>query len=243
MYVVGFLAAAVVIWKELLRKRGPVSTYVIPEMLFYSIFAVLIGGRLGHVLIYEPEHYWKFPHEIIATWEGGMSFHGGLVGLIALGLLWAHRRKVYFLAIADLGALASPIGIMLAKIGNFINGELYGRVTDISWGIVFPCAGPIPRHPSQLYEAVVEGPLLFIILWSLRKKADTSGIIFAAFLISYGTLRFFVEFFREPDPPIGLILGAITMGQVLCLSMIAAGVILILYLRKRKIAYRLQPTN
>jgi len=192
-------------------------------MVFYAMLSILIGGRLGYVLIYDFSHYRAAPLEVFATWRGGMSFHGGLVGLVTAGIIWASRRRVSFLELADIGALAAPIGILLVKMANFLNGELYGRETTVWWGVVFPHAGDLPRHPSQLYEALVEGPLLFLVLWRFRLSARKSGSVLALFLILYGTTRFLVEFFREPDPQIGLIMGWITMGQILCLCMVCAG--------------------
>lgn len=230
-YVAAALVGALIGRSELRRRSGPVGSEEIPEMLFYALLSVFIGGRLGHVLIYEFSHYQAAPLEILATWRGGMSFHGGLIGLLTAGVIWSRRRGVPFLELADIGALAAPIGIMLVKIANFINGELYGRVTDVWWGVVFPHAGDLPRHPSQLYEAIVEGPLLFLILWRFRLSAHMSGSVLALFLILYGAARFFVEFFREPDPPFGLMLGWITMGQILCLFMVCAGAGLLLRIR------------
>jgi len=241
MYVLGFLAAGLILRAELIRKRGPVPTSALPEMTFKAILAVLIWGRLGHVLIYDPVYYWRCPLEIFATWHGGMSFHGGLIGLVVAGLIWCKRRRVPFLAVADPVALASVPGIMLAKIGNFINGELVGRVTDLPWGVVFPHEGQLPRHPSQLYEALLEGPVLFLILWRVELNSKIPGSVLAVFLIGYGALRFLVEFFREPEPPTGLLWGLVTMGQLWCIGMIVAGIVLSLYLRRQVAVHHQHP--
>jgi len=241
MYVLGFLAAAMILRAELIRKGGPVPTSALPEMTFKAILAVLIGGRLGHVIIYELAYYLRFPLEVFATWHGGLSFHGGLIGLIVAGWIWCKRRRVPFLAMADPVALAAVPGIMFAKIGNFINGELVGRVTDLPWGVVFPHEGPLARHPSQLYEALLEGPVLFFILWRVRIKSKIPGGVLAAFLIGYGALRFLVEFFRQPEPPTGLVLGLLTMGQIWCLGMVVGGIILGFYLRSQKTVGDIHP--
>jgi phosphatidylglycerol:prolipoprotein diacylglycerol transferase len=163
-----------------------------------------------------------------------MSFHGGLVGIVVSGYIFTRKRTAPFLALADIGALSAPIGLMLGRIGNFINGELYGRVTTVPWGIVFPGGGDLPRHPSQLYESFAEGPLLFAILWWLRLRTRNDGEVLAAFLIGYGVIRFCVEFFREPDPQLGFLAGFLTMGQILCIGMIAVGTGLAVYVRKKK---------
>lgn len=222
-YVLAAIVAGFIARSELERRGGPVPVEMWPEMLFYGMLSVLIGGRLGEVLIYDFSHYRTAPLEVFATWRGGMSFHGGLVGLLTAGIIWARLRRVSFLELADIGALAAPMGIMFVKIANFINGELYGRETTVWWGVVFPHAGGLPRHPSQVYEALVEGPLLFLILWRFRLMAHKSGSVLALFLVLYGAGRFAVEFYREPDLPFGLILGWVSMGQLLCLCMVCAG--------------------
>jgi phosphatidylglycerol:prolipoprotein diacylglycerol transferase len=234
-YLLGFVAGYFVIRAELRRKEGPIPVESADDLLFYLILGLLIGARLGYALIYNFGVYAYAPWEILAIWHGGMSFHGGLAGMVVGGWIFARRRGVPFLELADIGALAAPIGLMLGRIGNFINGELYGRVTTLPWGIVFPLGGSLPRHPSQLYEALFEGPVLFAILWWFRLRVREPGEVLAAFLIGYGVFRFTIEFFREPDPQIGFIMQWLTMGQILCVCMIAAGVGLFIYLRRVKV--------
>ena len=161
-----------------------------------------------------------------------MSFHGGMIGMIVSGWIFARSRNVAFLELADIAAISVPIGLMAGRIGNFINGELYGRVTSAPWGIVFPDGGPLPRHPSQLYEAVFEGPILFLILWLLRRRMNVNGGILSLFIIFYGLFRFCIEFFREPDVQLGYLYFGLTMGQILCLLMIIGGLTLMFTLRR-----------
>jgi len=194
----------------------------------------MVGARLGYVLFYDLKMYWADPLEIFAIWRGGMSFHGGLIGVLIVGTSFSWRNKKSFWKIADLIIVTAPIGLGLGRIGNFINGELYGRVTNLPWGMIFPRGGPHPRHPSQLYESGLEGGVLFLILWFLKDKKLPTGGLLAAFLFFYGCFRFFVEFFREPDGHIGFIIGSFTLGQVLSSFMIVGGVILYLFLRVEK---------
>jgi phosphatidylglycerol---prolipoprotein diacylglyceryl transferase len=220
MYLLGFVAAYFVIRSELKRRGGPIPAENADDFLFYLILGVLIGGRVGYVLFYNLPAYIRAPWEILAVWHGGMSFHGGLVGMVVSGIIFARARNAPFWVLADIGAMAAPIGLMLGRLGNFINGELFGRVTSVPWGIVFPGGGSLPRHPSQLYEAFLEGPVLFTLLWLSRKKTRRPGEILCIFLAFYGVARFVVEFFREPDPQLGFIFHGLTMGQLLCLGMI-----------------------
>lgn len=236
MYLLGFVAGYFVIRAELKRKGGPIPVEAADDLLFFLILGLLIGGRLGYALFYNFDVYRAAPWEVLAIWHGGMSFHGGLAGMIISGWIFARRRGAPFMELADIGALASPIGLMLGRIGNFINGELFGRVTTLPWGMVFPEGGPLPRHPSQLYEAFLEGPVLFALLWWLRRRVSRSGQVLASFLVGYGVMRFGVEFLREPDTQIGYLMGWLTMGQILCLLMIAAGIGLFIYLNRVKAA-------
>jgi len=223
MYLIAFIVAYFIIRSELRRKQGPIPVEAADDFLFYMILGLLIGARVGYVLIYNFRAYLEAPWEIFALWHGGMSFHGGLVGIIVAGVLFIRRYEAPFLELTDIAALATPIGLMFGRIGNFINGELYGRVTDLPWGIVFPTAGLEPRHPSQLYESFLEGPVLFGILWYLRTRVRHTGYLSAAFLVLYGIFRFSVEFVREPDVQVGYLFTWFTMGQLLCLGMIALG--------------------
>jgi phosphatidylglycerol---prolipoprotein diacylglyceryl transferase len=228
MYLFGFILAAFICFLELRRKGGrAIPEKMLPEMVVYALVGMIIGGRFGYIVIYNPSHYIDYPIDIFANWRYGQSFHGGLLGIIFAGILLARKRGVSFFELADVVVVAAPIGIMLVKIGNFINGELYGRVTTVPWGVVFPKSATGLRHPSQLYEAFFEGPVLFIILWLFRRKTQKPGDLLALFLLAYGALRFGVEFFREPDVQIGFLFGWLTMGQILCACMMVAGGLLL----------------
>ncbi len=234
MYVLGFAASYFLVWYQMKRKDFGVSKLEIENLYFYLILGLVIGARLGYVLFYDLAMYLADPLEIFAIWHGGMSFHGGLIGVLIVGILFCWKNKKSFWKIADLIIVTVPIGLGLGRIGNFINGELFGRVTEVPWGMIFPKGGPLPRHPSQLYESALEGGLLFLILWYLKDKKLPDGSLLGTFLILYGAFRFFVEFFREPDVQLGYILGPFTMGQVLCSVMILGGVCLMIYLKKRR---------
>jgi phosphatidylglycerol:prolipoprotein diacylglycerol transferase len=231
MYLLGFAAAYLVIRSELKRKRGPIPYQAADDLLFYLIVGLLVGARFGYALFYNLPSYAAAPWEILFLWHGGMSFHGGLVGMVVAGWIFARSRNVLFLDLADIGALAAPIGLLLGRVGNFINCELFGRVTTVPWGVVFVDGGPLSRHPSQLYEAFFEGLVLFILLWRLRTKTRRHGQILGIFLMCYGVFRFFIEFFREPDVQLGFISYGLTMGQVLCLAMIVASIGLFIYIQ------------
>jgi len=192
---------------------------------------VILGGRLGYVLFYNFSYYLDHPLETIAIWSGGMSFHGACIALIVGGWFFCRKNHLDFWKTADIYIATVPLGIGLGRIGNFINGELFGRTTELPWGMIFPLGGNIPRHPSQLYEATLEGLLLFTILWSMRSRPWHKnamwphGSIFALFLICYGFFRIVVEYFREPDPQIGYLFTIFTMGQILSAAMIICGVL------------------
>jgi phosphatidylglycerol:prolipoprotein diacylglycerol transferase len=223
MYLLGFTISYILVRYQIKKKKLPIQYKIIDEIYFYLILGLIIGARLGYVLFYNLGEYIKNPLEIFAVWHGGMSFHGGLIGTLLAGVYVTKRYKLDFWLYSDLIIVTAPIGLGLGRIGNFINGELYGRVTTLPWGMVFPAGGPLPRHPSQLYEAFFEGLLLFFILWYMKNRIDTKGRLTAAFLLLYGIFRFFIEFFREPDPQLGFILGPFTMGQILCIAMIIGG--------------------
>jgi len=204
------------------------------DFLTWAMFGIILGGRLGYVLFYNPEVYLQNPLGILALWEGGMSFHGGLLGVVTAIVVFAYRRGIPVLALADLVACVAPIGLFLGRIANFINGELWGRVTDVPWAVVFPHAGDLPRHPSQLYEAFLEGLVLLVILAVLAQKPSIRrrpGALTGVFLIGYGLSRITVEMFREPDAHLGFIVGGITMGQILSLPMLLLGLFLSLRAR------------
>jgi phosphatidylglycerol:prolipoprotein diacylglycerol transferase len=256
MYALGFAASYLLVKYQIDKKgqgsrgkgqgarvkgqegRGPRTN--IPEAFLDSLFTWLIlglilGARLGYVLFYDLASYLRAPLEIFAVWHGGMSFHGGLIGSLLAGVLCCRKYGADVGSIADLVIVTAPIGIGLGRLGNFINGELYGRVTDAAWGMVFPTGGPLPRHPSQLYEFALEGVLLFIILWSLKGRTFAPGSLCAFFLMLYGLFRFVVEFFREPDPQLGFIAAFLTMGQILSVFTALAGLTLFFILKRRRV--------
>ena len=197
----------------------------VEDLLFYGVLGVVIGGRLGYVLFYKPGYYAAHPFEVFAVWKGGMSFHGGMLGVIAAMAVFARSRGRQFLDVTDLIAPCVPTGLASGRIGNFINAELPGRLADPSlpWGMVYPNAGPLPRHPSSLYQFALEGLLLFVLLWFYAKKPRGLGQVSGAFLFGYGVLRFIAEYFREPDDFLGLLALNLSMGQWLCVPMIAVG--------------------
>jgi len=229
MYVLGFLASYLLVRYQMKKKDFDLSRPEVENLYFYLILGLMIGARLGYVLFYDLKTYLADPFEIIAIWHGGMSFHGGLIGVLFVGILFSWKNAKSFWKIADLVIVTAPIGLGLGRIGNFINGELYGRVTRVPWGMIFPKGGTLPRHPSQLYESALEGGVLFLILWLMKDKKLPTGGLLAVFLFVYGVFRFFVEFFREPDAQLGFILGPFTMGQLLCFFMIIAGIALFAY--------------
>lgn len=234
MYVFGFLASYLLVRDQMKKKDFGVSKLEVENLYFYLILGLIIGARFGYVLFYDLKMYLSDPLEAFAIWHGGMSFHGGLIGVLLVGILFSWKNKKSFWKIADLFIVTAPIGLGLGRIGNFINGELYGRVTRVPWAMIFRTDRDLlPRHPSQLYESALEGGVLFLFLWFLKDKKLPIGGLFAVFLSLYGVFRFLAEFFREPDPQIGFILGWVTMGQILSSFMIVGGVILFLYLKKR----------
>ena len=234
MYVLGFFASYLLVRYQMKKKDFGVSKLEVENLFFYLILGLIIGARLGYVLFYDLKMYLKDPLEIFAIWHGGMSFHGGLIGVLIVAILFSWKNKKPFWKIVDLFIVTAPIGLGLGRIGNFINGELYGRVTRVPWGMIFKNGGSLPRHPSQLYESALEGGVLFLILWFLKDKKLPDGGLLAAFLSLYGLFRFFVELFREPDPQLGFILGPFTMGQTLSSFMIVGGIILFLILKGKK---------
>lgn len=231
MYLIGFVFSYLLVRYQVKERKLPISRVIIDSLYSYLIIGLLVGARLGYVVFYNLPLYIEKPLEIFAVWHGGMSFHGGLIGCILSIFIFSRRYRIDFWQLSDLLVVTAPLGLGLGRIGNFINGELYGRVTDVPWAMIFPEGGPLPRHPSQLYEFFLEGLSLFLILWFLRKKVSKKGYLSATFLLFYGIFRFTVEFFREPDPQVGYILGFITMGQILSTIMIVVA-LFIFYLRK-----------
>jgi phosphatidylglycerol:prolipoprotein diacylglycerol transferase len=236
MYMLSFIIGFFVLRRFAKYRKLNMSTDDLYDLLFYLILGVMIGGRLGYVLFYDLPSYIRAPLSIFAIWQGGMSFHGGFIGMI-LAAIWITRKKGWnFWEIADLVCAAVPIGLGLGRLGNFINGELYGRVTTVPWAMVFPEGGPMPRHPSQLYEALLEGLLLFFILRWFYRKNFHRGTVFWALLAFYGLFRFLVEFVREPDAQIGFDLGPFTRGQELTFPMLVIGMaMMIVYARKPRL--------
>jgi len=199
----------------------------VEDLLFYGAIGVVLGGRIGYCLFYKPFEYLSEPLEIFAVWHGGMSFHGGMLGVIVAMAVFARNKKLPWLWITDFIAPCVPTGLVSGRVGNFINGELWGRVADpqLPWAMVFPQSGNfIPRHPSQIYQFLLEGLLLFVVLWWYAKKPRPIGCVSGVFLFGYGTLRFIAEYFREPDSFLGLLGGGLSMGQWLCLPMILLGI-------------------
>ncbi len=210
--------------------RSPVTRDDVADLIVWATLGVILGGRLGYVLFYNPGYFLENPLEILVLWEGGMSFHGGFAGVVAAVAIFARRRGVPVAALADLAATAAPAGLLLGRIANFMNGELWGRPTDVPWAFIFPLAGPEPRHPSQLYQAALEGLLLFVVLWLLvhRFRAlERPWLATGAFLAGYGLARIIGEAFRMPDAHIGFLWGGVTMGMLLSLPMLAAGLALV----------------
>ena len=195
------------------------------DILFLGVMGVVVGGRVGYCLFYKPGYYLSHPLEIFAVWQGGMSFHGGLLGVMVAMVWYAHSRQRAFLEVMDFVAPCVPTGLAAGRVGNFINGELWGRVADPSlpWGMVFQGAGEAPRHPSQVYQFLLEGLLLFVLLWLYARKPRARGRVSAMFLVGYGCFRFIAEFFREPDAHLGLLSLGMSMGQWLCVPMVLGG--------------------
>ncbi|MFB0912103.1 MAG: prolipoprotein diacylglyceryl transferase [Glaciecola sp.] len=227
MYLIGFLAAFWLANRRLSRTDW--SKEQLSDLLFWGFMGVVLGGRIGYVLFYNFSVFLDNPLYLFRIWEGGMSFHGGCIGVIVAAFWFARKQGWAFLRVGDFIAPLVPIGLGAGRIGNFINGELWGRTTDVPWAFVFPGAGAMPRHPSQLYEFALEGVLLFVILWLYSAKPRPVGSVGGLFLLGYGVFRFFVEYFREPDAHLDLNTLGLSQGQMLCIPMILAGIALIVY--------------
>ena len=249
-YALAYLAGFILGWRYALRlaRTGLAKPTAedMDEFLTWAVLGTILGGRIGYVLFYQPQYFVDNPIQILKIWTGGMSFHGGLLGVIAAMVLFARRRQIALLAVADIVATVAPIGLFFGRIANFVNQELYGRVTDLPWGIVFPITGPEPRHPSQLYESFLEGAVLFMILTTLARRPEIRGrpgTLSGIFLIGYGLARFAVEFVRQPDIQFvndtqvieGSVLLGATMGQLLSLPMILLGLGLVVIARRRRV--------
>ncbi len=234
MYVLGFSASYYLVQHQIKKFQLKDLAANFENLNLVLIISLVLGGRLGYVLFYNFSYYASNPAEIMATWQGGMSFHGALLGVIIGGLIFCKRKKLGFWLPADIYVVTVPIGLGLGRLGNFINGELYGRVTEVPWAMAFPGGGPEPRHPSQLYECFLEGLVLFILLWLLKNKRWPSGYMLAFFLIFYGVFRMLVEQFRQPDVQIGFLAFGLTMGQVLSLLMVLTGAVIMISRRGHK---------
>ncbi|MFQ5971908.1 MAG: prolipoprotein diacylglyceryl transferase [Alphaproteobacteria bacterium] len=238
-YALAFIAGLLAGWSYILyvQRREPriMTREEVADFFTWAIIGVVAGGRLGYVTFYMAGYFLQNPLEIFFLWQGGMSFHGGLIGMVIATVLFCRRRGLPILSVADLVACAAPIGLFLGRIANFINGELYGRTTDVPWAIVFPGAGTAARHPSQLYEAALEGLVLFVVLFALARFTEARrrpGLVAGIFFTGYGISRVVVELYREPDAHIGYLLGGVTMGQLLSVPVLFVGVWLITRARR-----------
>lgn len=229
MYVFGFVSSYLLAVYQLKKKTFHITRTHLDDLYFYLILGLIIGARLGYVIFYNLGFYLENPLEIFVLWHGGMSFHGGLMGAFLAGYMYMRKKKLSFFSVADLIIPTCPPGLMFGRIGNFINGELFGKPSDVPWAMVFPQGGNVSRHPSQLYEALLEGLVLFVILWVYKGKKKRDGDVFALFLMFYGLFRIICELFREPDFQIGYIYGPISMGQILSAIMIGLGFFLKLW--------------
>jgi phosphatidylglycerol---prolipoprotein diacylglyceryl transferase len=229
-YALAYIAGLVIGWQVMRRVCAVppkiLSPLKIDDFLLWAALGVILGGRLGYVLFYKPGFYIEHPLAVLTLWEGGMSFHGGLLGVVAAILTFAIRNKTDPFMLSDLVAIVAPIGLFFGRLANFINGELWGRVTDVQWGMIFPRGGPLPRHPSQLYQAFFEGVLLVLLVaavWKLTDGRRRSGLLTGVFCAGYGVARIVGEFFREPDAHLGYLWGPLTMGMLLSVPMIVFG--------------------
>jgi phosphatidylglycerol:prolipoprotein diacylglycerol transferase len=233
MYAVSFLVGYLLLLRRARRPGAPIGEADVPNLVTYVVLGVVLGGRLGWVIFYGGIDYLFEPWRVLETWKGGMSFHGGLIGVTLALWLYARRNRVPLLKLGDTVIIYVPIGLFFGRLGNFINGELWGRATGGAWGVIFPAdRAQVPRHPSQLYEAALEGVLIFAVLYALR-NVKRDGLQPAMFLLLYGLCRGAIEFVRLPDADIGYLWGAITMGQLLSLPMILAGLVWVIYLFTR----------
>jgi len=244
-YALAYLAGFILGWRYCLRlvgldtaqdKNVRPNVLDIDDFLAWAVLGVVLGGRIGYVLFYQPEYYLSHPVEIAMVWQGGMSFHGGTLGAVAAMFIYASRRGFHPVRLADFVAVVAPIGLFFGRIANFMNAELFGRPTDLPWGVVFPRGGDLPRHPSQLYEALLEGVLLFIIMAVLVRRdtlRNRTGFLSGVFLCGYALSRMAVETVREPDPQLGLYLDMFTMGQILSLPMFLLGLGLVVFALRR----------
>jgi phosphatidylglycerol:prolipoprotein diacylglycerol transferase len=228
MYLVGFIGAMFIANKAADKSQGVWTREQVSDLLFYGFLGVVLGGRIGYVLFYQWEYFLSDPLYLFQIWEGGMSFHGGLLGVTTAVYLFARKTQKSFLSVGDFVVPLVPIGLGMGRLGNFINAELWGRQTDVPWAMVFPTDSlQLPRHPSQLYEFFLEGVVLFIIMYFVTRKPRSLGLASGVFLIGYGVFRSIVEFYREPDAHLGLYFSFMSKGQILSIPMILAGMLII----------------
>jgi phosphatidylglycerol:prolipoprotein diacylglycerol transferase len=243
-YALAYIVSIVLGWlyaRKILRTEkfwggpAPISIVQFDDYVLWVTLGIILGGRTGYVLFYNLGYFIQHPLEMFQLWNGGMSFHGGFLGCVLAVLLFGWRNKVPVLSLGDVTCAVGTIGLLLGRLANFINSELWGRVTDVPWAFVFPNGGPLPRHPSQLYEGALEGILLFAVLTLMIRRGalQRPGLIIGTFAIVYGLARIFSEFFREPDPQLGFLWGGLTMGMLLSLPMIAAGLAFVLWALRR----------
>lgn len=228
MYGIGFILTYLIVKAQVRRRGWSLTDNDLADFIMYLIMGVILGGRLGYVLFYNFKDYLAHPFEILAVWHGGMSFHGGLIGTLVAGYLFCRAQRLKFLDMADITIVAVPLGLGLGRLGNFINGELWGRPTSVPWAMIFPLDPlGVPRHPSQLYEFGLEGIGLFALLFFLSRRRPPSGTLLGVFLVGYGLIRFFIEFLRNPDAQLGFVMGPFSMGQLLSMPMFFGGLALI----------------
>jgi phosphatidylglycerol:prolipoprotein diacylglycerol transferase len=235
--LLGWLYARAIIRSERLwGGPAPLTAVDFDDFVLWVTLGTILGGRLGYVLFYNPAYFAAHPAEIVQLWKGGMSFHGGFLGCVLAVMLFARARGIPMLSLGDITCAVGPIGLFLGRLANFVNAELWGRPTDVPWAVAFPSGGPLPRHPSQLYEAALEGLVLFAVLAFLIRGGALRrpGLVIGAFALGYGLARSFAELFREPDPQLGFLWGGLTMGMLLSLPMILAGAGFIAFALSRK---------
>jgi phosphatidylglycerol:prolipoprotein diacylglycerol transferase len=246
-YALAYIVGLLIGWRYCLflaeRPPGLVRRVDVDDFLVWATLGVVLGGRIGYVLFYKPGYYIEHPLEALYLWHGGMSFHGGALGVTLAIWLFARARGIAWFAFADIVCEAIPVGLFFGRIANFVNGELYGRVSDVPWAMVFPGGGPLPRHPSQLYEAACEGILLFLLLFVAEQRGARRypGLVSGLFLAGYAVARMSGELFRQPDVQLGFLVFGTTMGQLLSLPLLVGGVWLVLWARRRPVAVRIVP--
>lgn len=231
-YLVGIVAGWMLVNRNVRINKLGLEKTQIEDLMFYITLGIILGGRLGYAIFYGGAEMWLKPWRLLEIWKGGMSFHGGVVGVIAAVWLFSRKIKYSFLALTDLVVLYAPIGIFLGRLANFVNDELWGRVTTVPWAVRFPAGGYLPRHPSQLYEGLLEGVLMFVVLnllWQLPKIRRIHGVVSALFIILYGCFRIILEQFREPDVQLGFFFGGVTMGQMLSIPLMVGGLAVLVW--------------